>query len=118
MKYLKVYIFIMLSIITLSIIFSSLSYINIISEFTKRILNSLAIFLSIFVGGYHLGKRTNQKGFLEGLKIGSLLTITFLVLGLLLNKSLNFSNLILYIIIISISLFGSIIGINKKTKAK
>ncbi len=114
MKYLKVYLIAMLIIIVGTIILGSLSYANIISENIFNILKSLTVFLSSFLGGYTLGGKASEKGYLEGVKIGSFISLTFLIIGFLLYRKFRLQKFILSLLILLVSVLGSIIGINKK----
>ncbi len=107
--------FIIFSLIILILFTTILNYFNIIGSSLCNTLKLLTPIISLFIGGFYIGRNSNQKGWLEGLK----LSIIFLII-LILFQYLAFDNKfevknILYYIIISIScVFGSIIGINKK----
>lgn len=71
--------------------------------------------ISLLVGGIILGKKSNKKGWLEGLKLGLIFSV-FLVLFNYLGLKNNFQlkHLLFYSILIISSMVGSMIGINKK----
>ena len=115
-KYLKSILYIFIYIILFSIIIGSLSYFNILGNTAVKIFELLAIIISMFIGSMYLGKHSNKKGYLEGLKIGLLMILllfSFNFLGY--DNSLSLTNLIFYGIILLSSIFGSVIGINKKS---
>lgn len=67
------------------------------------------------VYGYKAGKKTNKKGFIEGLITGSIFIVILLLLSLIIfHKSLTLSTLFYYLSLITISMVSSIIGRNKK----
>ena len=117
MKYIKQAIKLILIIILLSIIFGTLSYFNIINETIVKIIQLSIVFIYILYNSYILGKSKQNKGYLEGFKFGGIIVLSFMILNLFLKKELNISKLVYYFLIILISVSGSILGINKKTKA-
>ena len=71
------------------------------------------IIISFFISGFILGKKTINKGYLEGIKLSIITIIIMIILSIILH-SFKISN-ILYYLITSISIiFGSMIGITKK----
>ena len=115
-KYLKSILYIFISIILFSIIIGTFSYFNILSNNLVNVFEIIAIIISMFIGGIYLGKNSNKKGFLEGIKIG-LITVVLLFLFNFLGfgNSISLSSIIYYIIILGVAILGSIIGINKKS---
>ena len=62
-----------------------------------------------------MGKNTVNKGWLEGIKFGLICIIIFIIFNYLaFDTFFNISNIILYIITLTASILGSIIGINFK----
>ncbi len=114
MKYIKIYIRIITIIFITTFITSSLSYLNIINEKTQILSNNIIILVTLLIEGFILGKKKEEKGFLEGIKIGSIISITFLLLRLLIKKNIIIEKILFYFLIIISSTIGSIIGINKK----
>lgn len=91
-----------------------LNYFNIIGKKTVTIFEIIGPILTLFIGGFLIGKESKQKGWLEGLK----LAIIFLVIITLFNylglrNHLEMKNLIYYLILTTTCMFGSMIGINK-----
>lgn len=114
LKYLKK-IGLFVSIIMIFCLFLSLlNLIGLSKNVTSTILFIFQIILfSIF--GYIHGKKTEKKGFLEGLKVSTILIITMFLLSIILfNYDFRISNLIYYLIIILSSVLGAIFGKNKK----
>ena len=121
MKYLKKlgfsFLYIIGSILVITFIITLLNYFNIISDKVISIFKILIPIISLFIGGFYLGKRSNSKGYLEGLKLGTLFSIFLLIFNFLaLNNSFKLKYLLFYLIIIISSILGSMIGINKRKK--
>lgn len=107
-------IYILAFILGLTFIFSLLNYIGLFNNTIINIIKIIIPVLSMFIGGFVLGKRTGKKGWLEGLKL-SLIFLIFLSLFnyLGLKSSLSLKVGIYYLILIMSTIFGSILGVNK-----
>lgn len=93
-----------------------MSYFNIISNSITTVFKMIIPILSLFVGGFITGKKSSKKGWLEGLKLGTIFCIILILFNILgLNNKFEFSNVLFYIILIISSIVGSMIGINGKT---
>ena len=115
-KYLKSLLYTFASLIILSIVIATLSYFNITSNNITNILELITIIISVFIGSLYLGKNSNKKGYLEGIKQGLLvIALLFLFNFLALGNSPSISDLISYVIILITSILGSVLGINKKS---
>ena len=78
--------------------------------------NSINKFPVMIIGGIYIGKNSDKKGFLEGMKIGiAVIIILFIFSYLAFDKSFSISSLFFYIIILISAILGSILGINKKS---
>ena len=95
-----------------------LNYFSIIGSKMFVFLEIVIAFISMFIGGFIVGKRSNQKGWLEGLKFGGIFLIFIVILNLILKNDIEIKNIIYYIIILFSTIFGSIIGINKNIDKK
>ena len=107
-------IYILAFILGLTFIFSLINYIGLFNNTTMNIIKIIIPVLSMFIGGFVLGKRTGKKGWLEGLKLSLIFLIfstLFNYLGLKSNISLKVG--IYYLILITSTIFGSILGVNK-----
>ena len=98
-----------------TLILTLINYFNLLNSKIISILKLLLPLGAIFVSSYKLGKTTEQKGYLEGLKLGSIIILIFLVLVVILDK-FSLKSLIYYSIILLTSVLSSMIGINKKIK--
>jgi len=115
-KYLKSFLYILISILLLSIFIGTFSYFNILGDNAIKIFEILAIIISMIIGGLYVGKNSTQRGYIEGIKIG-IITIIFLFIFnyLAYDNTVTISTLFFYIVIILSSVLGSILGINKKS---
>lgn len=119
MKYLKnisiSILYIIISILILTFITTLFSYFNIIGEKTVSIFKIIVPIISLFIGGFYIGKRSTKKGWFEGLKLGLIFIILLIIFEFLaLDISFEGRNILYYIIIIISSMFGSMIGISMK----
>ena len=81
-----------------------------------KVYNFLKIFITIIgilLGSFILGRSSNSKGYLHGLRFGLLLVFIILI-PTIIWKELELKLLIYYGIIISTSTIGGILGIEKK----
>lgn len=115
MKYLKVFFINIIIFLIIILVSSTLSYFNIINNTTNNILKIMSIIISNFISGIYIGLKSQNKGYIEGIKVGG---ITILILGILsflfFNSKLNVLNIIYYLTIFILTIIGSIIGINKR----
>ena len=109
MKYLKnvgmSFIYIIGLLVVLTFFITLLNYFNIIGSSLTAILEIIIFVLALFVGGMIIGRRSNKKGWLE-----VLLLFNYLAL----DHSFQIKDLIFYLILIISTMFGSMVGINKK----
>lgn len=102
-------------ILIFSFFLNTLNYFNLININIYKLLLIIMSSISIFTGAYILGKQTQHNGYIEGLKYGIITTLLFYIISFLaFNQNINISNLLYYLIVITISIIGSMIGINKK----
>lgn len=80
--------------------------------------NCLILFIwsaiGLFVINFLNGKKTKQKGYLEGLKLGGLVILLFFIISLFTKDFISLSKIIYYGVLILISIIASSIGINFK----
>lgn len=89
------------------------NYFNLLSSKIISVLKLLLPLTSIFITGYQLGKQSEKKGYIEGLKLGVIIILIFLTFVLILDK-FSLKSLIYYLILLLTSVMSSMIGINKK----
>lgn len=113
MNYLKSMLYSIIFILGGLLIITVLNYFNILNGSPLSIIRSIIPLIGIFIGSFRLGKASNKKGYIEGLKYSAIWIFIFLVFNIILS---NFSvcSIIYYILLILISVIGSILGINRK----
>jgi len=115
LKYLKGLILVLGVLFSSTLIISILYYLNILNDGFNNYLLLLSSFISMLVGGIYIGLRSKEKGYIEGLKIGLISIFILMILSIILYKNnINSKNIIYYLILLSSSILGSMIGINKK----
>lgn len=115
LKYLKGLILVLGVLFSSTLIISILYYLNILNDGFNNYLLLLSSFISMLVGGIYIGLRSKEKGYIEGLKIGLISIFILMILSIILYKTnINSKNIIYYLILLSSSILGSMIGINKK----
>ena len=80
-----------------------------------KYLKILIILLSSFFSGFYIGFKSNNKGYINGVKF-SLIIISIFLLSSLSVKGFKFISIIYYLIIIIVITLGSMLGINRKSK--
>jgi len=115
LKYLKGLILVLGVLFSSTLIISILYYLNILNDGFNNYLLLLSSFISMLVGGIYIGLRSKEKGYIEGLKIGLISIFILMILSIIMYKTnINSKNIIYYLILLSSSILGSMIGINKK----
>ena len=100
-------------IITGTLVITIFNYFNILSSNIISIMRLILPVIAIFISSYKLGKVSDKKGYLEGLKFGGIVILIFTILVILLDK-LELRSLIYYLILLLTSVMSSMIGINRK----
>ena len=96
-----------------TLISSILYYFNLTSDKINAIILYLISFASIFIGSLMLAKELKYKGLITGLFYFLFWFIISLFLSLVIFKNLfNIKNIIYYLILLTFSLLGSVIGKN------
>ena len=114
-KYLKEIKKCIISILIFSFIVSTLYYFIILGNTLVTYLGILIVILNIFISSYNLGKKSSENGYLEGLNFSSLIILLlFLITSVFFRDYISLRLFIYYIIIISLSVFASMLGISKK----
>lgn len=112
MKYLKSVLWIIVSFLIMSLLFSLLYYVNILGDKIYDYTKFITPILSLFLGGLYLGKHSTNKGWLEGLKLGgTIILLLFMISYLGFNISLTFKLFIYYLLFLLVTVFGSMFGI-------
>ncbi len=99
----------------LTLIITILNYIGIIGTTIVDAFSYITPFIALFIGGLLLGKESNNKGWLEGIKYGLICIVIFFIFNFLaFNQIFNTKSIILYIVTLIASILGGMIGINMK----
>lgn len=113
-KYLKSYIYTFSIMLSGLIIITLLNYFSILNSSISDIFKLIIIVSSIFMGSFMVGKCSIKKGYLEGLKYGFIILLFIFLLNLILIRDFSYSLVIYYVIIVVVSILGSMFGINLK----
>lgn len=121
MSYLKKlgisFLFMISTFLIMTMFMTLFSYFNLLKETGLSIVKIIIPILSLFIGGISFGKRAIQKGWLEGLKLGIIISIFLIIFNYLaFSHSFEIKSLLYYSILIFSSIFGSMIGINYNKK--
>lgn len=119
MKYLKKagisFLYFLISLLVLTLILTIFSYYNIISYKISSIIKIIIPIISFLISGFYIGKNSNSKGYLEGIKLGGIISFIMIIFNFLaLNSSFKLKYLLFYLILIISSMVGSMIGVLKK----
>lgn len=118
MTYLKLYgkrlLYTILSIFISLLILTLLYYFDYIGDGLYNILKIITLLFNIFISNYILGKKANNKGFLEGIKFGSIIIVLLFLITLLTSSPIRLRLILYYLIIMITAIFGGIVGISKK----
>lgn len=112
-NYLKSMVYTLSIILISTILLTIFNYFNILNGITLKIIMLLIPIIGIFIGSFKIGKTSDKKGYIEGLKYGSIWILILLIINLI-NKKFTLLSIIYYIILLLISAFASALGINKK----
>lgn len=117
--YLKDLMYTFLTILIGLFILTVLNYFNILGDKTTNVIKMILVVLTLIFSGLYLSKRSNKRGIIEGLKIGSIISIFLLLISILgFNSNFEWKNLIYYLILIFSSMTGGIIGKQGKVQNK
>lgn len=109
----------LLSMLVTSFLLTILNYFNLVTGTFFTILNLLIPFLSLLIAGILLGKKSKSKGWLEGLKLSLGFIIIFTLIQLFfLEDPFRLTNILYDTILMMITIFGSMLGINMRANQK
>ncbi len=114
-KYGEAFLLILVLLTFFSMLVTLLGYFNILSEKITQLSILFSTMITLFIGGVYLGKKSEKKGWLEGIKIGLFIVFLFFLISYLgLDQGINLKTFIYYLILIASSMLGSMLGINRK----
>ena len=91
-----------------------ISILNYFIPFKTNIIKVVIPIISMFISSIILGKNTQEKAYLEGLKFSILFILFITILKIIIKTDFNYKVFIIFIAQIISSVFGSMIGINLK----
>ena len=96
-----------------TLVITILNYFNIMGNKIIYIIKFILQIIAMFISSYKLGKASEKQGYLEGLKLGGIIILIFMVMIIILD-SLELKSIFYYLILLLTSIMGSMIGINRK----
>ena len=111
-NYVKSYLYFLIPLIILLFLLTIFYYFDIISQNTTKYLKIGIVIISALIGGFQIGQYSNTKGYLQGIILGTIISIIFFIISLF-TKDLKPSQILYYLIIIITTTIGGILGINK-----
>ena len=113
-NYLKSISYPLITIMSINLITTLLYYFNIINLIASNIINLIALLISCFISGFLLGKISRSKGYIEGLKLGGIITLFLILINFLIKTKFKYTIIFFYILILITCMTGSMLGINYK----
>ncbi len=114
-NFIKPILYIFIIIIGGLLILTPLNYFDIFNNSITAIIKIIIPIIAFFTGGFLLGKTSQKKGWLEGLKLSIIIIIFFILINYIgFGEAFKLKSLIFYITLVISSILGSVIGINKK----
>jgi putative membrane protein (TIGR04086 family) len=96
-----------------------LNYVNIINTTVFSYSKFIFALIIFFVGGLQIGKKSENNGWLQGIKFGIFLSIILWIFNYLgYDNSMNIKLGIYMLILIVTTMLGSMIGISNKKETK
>lgn len=94
-----------------------LNYTKLFTYYTIVKFNYICVSIILLIFGILTGRNCDKKGYIEGIKLGSIISIALLILNIIFLRTFTLKIFLYYLLIIISFTIGSIIGINLK-KAK
>ena len=111
--YLKAFSIFFISFVLFIFLITIFYYFDLLNPTIMKISKISILLISSFFSGFFIGKKSEKKGYLNGLILGLFIITCFLLINLFL-KSLRGQQIIYFIILLIVTTAGSMIGINKK----
>lgn len=112
-NYLKSMVYTLGIILISTIIITIFNYFNLLSGIPLKIIMLLIPIIGVFVGSFKIGKTSCKKGYIEGIKYGSIWIVLMLIINLII-KNFTITSIIYYAILLLISSFAGVLGINRR----
>lgn len=119
MEYLKLLgkslLYILAITLGLTLLITLFNYVNLFNAKVTTFFKMITPIIAMFVGGFIVGKKAKAKGWLEGLKLGLIMIVLLILMSFLIFKQdWELKNVIFYLILLSSTIFGSMVGISKR----
>ena len=115
-KYIKITLTWIIMLIIYTFILLILNYTQVLKFNSLIKLNIIIMLITIFIIGILNGKTAQKKGYIEGIKLGSIISSILLLLNIIFIRKFSLYTLLYYLSIIISTTIGSMIGINIKRK--
>ena len=93
----------------------SVLYYFLISSKVVQILSMIYLVLLFFIFGFRAGKKAEAKGFLAGIKVGTLFLVCLFLFHLIVNRfHFAWITILFYLVLLLASVLGATLGINTK----
>lgn len=100
-----------------ALLLTLLYHFNIVSAKIYNIFKLALPLLFVFIGAVQFGKTANKRGWLEGMKLGAIVILLFLIFSSFIYQSSFNPKMMLYFLLLLLDSFlGGMIGINKKSE--
>ena len=111
----KSFVYLLSSMLILTLIMTFFNFIGIIGPKFLNILKIIVPLISLLIGGFIIGKSSIKKAWLEGIKYGSIVILFIVLLNYFgFQNSFKLKHLLLYFAFFISYIFGSMIGMTKK----
>lgn len=104
----------LMSLIIYLLIITTLAHFNLISYKIVSIFSFIFMCILFLISGFSLGKKSEKKGYLTGLFIGTINILLILLISLILRSFPSLKSLIYFAVLLLSSTLGGMFGINKK----
>lgn len=113
MSYLKSMVYTLGIILISTVIITIFNYFNLLSGIPLKVVRLLVPLIGIFIGSFKIGKVSSRKGYIEGIKYGIIWVVLMLIINLI-TKNFTITSIIYYILLLLVSAFAGVLGINRK----
>ncbi len=112
-NYIKGILFFLVPFIVLLFIITIFYYFDLLSNQSIKYFKIIILLLSCLSGGFYIGRKSQNKGYLNGIILSGIILACFFLINLFLGD-LKWQVIIYYLIIVITTTIGSMIGINQK----
>lgn len=111
-KYIKPIIGLAIFLLIYLLVLSLTHYLGLFKLASIGTINFVIMAIASFMGGVLRGKKTSKKGYLEGLKLGGILSLVLLLINIIFFRHFDLYVVMYYLILVVSAVIGSMIGIN------